>query len=550
MRLKRNGLRLIIFLLAITVITSFLVYHHQQAVYTASLATRPFNMGLIGKVSALEPGIAEQHSEKLLASAIYEGLVRYDEESGEIKPLLARKWKYSADKKTLTLTLDTDIKFSSGKKLTASDVKASWEANFGKGQDWSNLANLFLPVSGGFDRIEGKSQEISGVKVVDNHTIRIKLEQPNAIFIYMLTNPLFWVYDTTAVKDPDTQPPPGTGPFILKEHKDNSHFLLVRNEKYHGDKPHLVALDVKVYEDANQAMSDYKAGKLDYLDQVPLDQIKAIRKDPVLKKRFIYRPLLYTYSLGFNISQPPYDNNYSLRRALNYAIDRKSIANNLLGGAYQPLRGVLPEGVPGYDADRRGYGFDQEKARQLLEEAGYPGGQGLEPLVISYDNSPGNQEVMQTVAEQLGKIGVRAQLQPLEWDYYRKQVGRIEMSCFRLGWQADYPDADSFMYNLFHSKRIGISNYYSYNNPQLDRVLDASRQQASDSDKRLKLINQAENIVVDDAPSLFLFQKMSAKLTGEGVDNLKVDSMEMIDWTQIELFKTPAKTAHKLPAER
>lgn len=538
LRSRRPGL--LSALTAIAILSALFIYHHHQAVYTASLSTRPFNIGVIGSIASLEPGGVVNHEEKLLASVMYEGLVRYDEKSGRVKPLLARKWKYSKDNKILTLTLDTSACFSNGKKLTAGDVKASWEANFAKGQDWSNLANLFLPVAGGFDRIEGRSEEISGIQAVNDHTIRITLEQPNTAFIYMLTNPVFWVCDTTA--DPAKGALPGTGPFILKENKDNKQIIFVRNEKYHGDKARLYAINARLYDDAVRAMADYRQGKLDYLDQVPEGQIKAIRKDPNLEKRFIYKPLLYTYSLGFNISRPPYDNNYSLRRALNYAIDRQGIADRLLGGAYRPLPGVLPGGINGYDSSMRGYSLDQEKARQLLEEAGYPEGQGLEPLIIAYDNGPGNQAVMEAIAGQLQKVGIRVQMQPMDWDYYRKQVGRMEIGCFRMGWQADYPDADAFLYNLFHSSRIGISNYHSYDNPQLDSILNAIRRQDPASEERTQLIRRAENIIVDDAPALFLFQKMSAKLTGEGVNNLTVDQMEMIDWTKIELLKPAQQT--------
>jgi len=547
MQLRSRYPGLLSALTAIAILSAIFIYHHRQAVYTASLSTRPFSIGLIGDIATLAPGGVAQHDEKLLASTIYEGLVRYDEESGQIKPLLARKWKYSSDNKTLTLVLDTNIRFSSGKKLSATDVKASWEANFAQGQDWSNLANLFLPVCGGFERIEGKTKDISGIQVVNNHTIRINLKQANTAFVHTLTNPVFWVYDTATV--PGNQPQPGTGPFILKENEENKHFIFVRNNHYHGEKPRLYALEVRMYEDAVRAIADYRQGKLDYLDQVPQDQIKAIRNDPALKKRFIYKPLLYTYSLGFNISKGPYDNNYCLRRALNYAIDRKSIADNLLGGAYRPLKGLLPAGIPGYDSHIRGYSFDREKARQLLEDAGYPEGQGLAPLIIAYDNNPGNQAVMEAIATQLEQIGVRVQLQPMDWDYYRKQVGRMEMSCFRLGWQADYPEADSFLYNLYHSSRIGISNYHSYNNPQLDKVLDAGRREDIDSEERIQLLRRAENIVVDDAPGIFLFQKMAAKLVGEGVSNLQVDRMEMIDWSRIELFKPAMQTTDQVESK-
>jgi peptide/nickel transport system substrate-binding protein/oligopeptide transport system substrate-binding protein len=111
------------------------------------------------------------------------------------------------------------------------------------------------------------------------------------------------------------------------------------------------------------------------------------------------------------------------------------------------------------------------------------------------------------------------------------------MSFFRLGWQADYPDADSFLYSLFHSSLLGISNYSGYNNPQLDKILEQSRAADYESEDRIKLLNRAEEILVDDAPFLWLFQKKASKMIGKDVSSLKINGMEMIDWYEVELFK-------------
>ena len=197
-----------------------------------------------------------------------------------------------------------------------------------------------------------------------------------------------------------------------------------------------------------------------------------------------------------------------------------------------------------------GYSYDPEKARQLLEDAGYISGDQYIPLLISYDNDDGHRAVLELVAQQLNQVGISVEFSPMEWDYYKKQLGKMQIACGRVSWYADYPDPDNFLYSMFHSSKIGVSNYSAYHNPQVDKLLDLSRKQIN-SEKRLELLHQAEEIIVDDAPCLWLFQKCAHKLIGENVSSLSVDNMEMIDWYQVELRKPdPDEGKDKVVKER
>ncbi|HEX3011476.1 MAG TPA: ABC transporter substrate-binding protein [Syntrophomonadaceae bacterium] len=527
-RSKRAAL--VLSVLALVIITGALVYRHNLAVYTASLDTRMFNAGVVGPVKATEPAPALSDAEKLIASIIYEGLVRYDEKSGEIKPLLAKSWSYSKDGRILTINLKKNLKFSNGKKVTAQAVKDAWENNFSTAADWYNIS-LFLSITGAKERVDGKSTEISGIHVVNTQTLKIELVKPNAVFIHMLVNPIFDVVETS-----EKDKPVGTGPFVLKDKKEGN-LVLVRNEQYHRGLPRLSALNINVYENAEAAYKDYQAGKLDYLDAVPFSAISSIKKSTEYKKLFINRPLLETYSLGFNNSREPYSQSYLLRRALNYAIDRQKIIDNVFGGAYLPLKGVVPSGIPGYDAHLRGYAYNKEKALQLLDEAGYPNGQGLPILTLSYNSDPGHKEVAEAVAAQLGDLGIQVQTLAMDWTYYQKQLAAMSMSFFRIGWEADYPDADSFLYSLQHSTLIGLSNYCGYQNSQVDKLLDRSRRQFSNQEERYQALIQAEQIIIDDAPSLWLFQKQTAKLVSKQVNALEINPLNQIEWYKVELKK-------------
>lgn len=517
-------------LIALLVLAGAIIHNHNLAVYTASLDTRTFNIGVVGILKAVEPARALTDAEKLVSSAIYESLVCYDEKTGDIKPLLAKDWSYSKDGKCLTINLKKNIKFSNGKALTAQDVKAAWENNFSTAADWYNIS-LFLTINGAKERVDAKSTDISGIEAADSRTLKIHFVKPNALFVSMLTNPIFNVATTSEQKELL-----GTGPYVLKEKKETS-LVLLKNEQYHRGIPHLSALNITIYPNAELAYKDYQAGKLDYLDMVPLSEINNIKKNPEYKNLFINQPLLETYSLGFNNSREPYTQNYLLRRALNYAIDRKAINDSVFGGAYLLLKGVVPSGAPGYSSHMRGYSYNIEKAQQLLGEAGYPGGQGLPLLTLSYNSDPGHQEVADAVAAQLSSLGIPVQTLALEWTYYQKQLASMSMSFFRVGWQADYPDADSFLYSLQHSNQMGISNYVGYQNPQVDKLLDQSRNQMSNQEERFKLLNRAEQIIIDDAPCLWLFQKQTAKIISKQVNALEVNSLNQIDWYKVELKK-------------
>jgi oligopeptide transport system substrate-binding protein len=533
-------------LLLLIAVLAFFIHKHNLAVYTANLDNRPFNAGMCRPVNSVEPATVLEHQERLIASAIYEGLICYDAKTGELQPRLAKKWKYSSDGKTLTIHLKEKVKFHNGKKVTATEVKSAWEKSFKNTKEWSNIS-LFLSIVGSNAMLDGYKQEISGIQVVNDGTLKIVFDQPNTAFTYMLTSPIFWVYDSSV----ENSPVPGTGPYVLKEKQDNidKDILLLRNEKYHRGMPRLTAINFKVYDDEIKALEDYKAGKLDYLDSIPFNQLKAIKNDPQYKKLYLSRSLLNTYSLVFHVNKQPFADGYLLRRALNYAIDRKAINDTILGGAYIPARGAVPSGLAGYKSNMGGYNYDPEKARQLLEDAGYIVGDQFIPLLISYDNDEGHRAVMEMVAQQLNQVGISVEFSPMDWDYYKKQLGKMQIACGRVSWYADYPDSDNFLYSMFHSSKIGVSNFSAYHNPHVDKLLDLSRKQVN-PEKRLEYLHQAEEIIVDDAPCLWLFQKCAHKLIGENVSSLSVDNMEMIDWYQVELRKPDLDEKGKAVKER
>lgn len=496
-----------------------------KAVYVTSFSSRAFELAVVEPVGVLEPAVLANHSERLIASAIFEGLVYYDESNRQIGPLLAEKWEYLEDGKAISIELKRGVKFSNGAELSAALVKASWERNLATTKDWANQC-LFLRIAGADEYMAGKSRDIAGIQVTDKYNLQVVFNCPDSAFIYALANPIFWVVDS----QPDV-PACGTGPFACQQ-PIGENMLLIRNDAYHRGVPHLSAVNITHYKDEEQALAAYRQGKVDYLDKIPLTELPGLVSE--YKGLLVGRPLMEVYWLGFNLNREPYANNYLLRRAINYAIDREAIIQNILGGGYLPAKGVIPAGSKAYSEEMRGYVYDPDRVQQLLADAGYPGGKGLRPLTLTTNRDGGHRQIALEVARQLGLQGITVQVQEQDWDYYTRQVSNQQLSFFRLGWQADYADADNLLYSLFHSSTAG-SNLTGYKNPQVDKLLDEARAEYRDEKARLDLMKRAEEIIVDDAPCLWLFQKKATALIGKDVRDLKLDSTEMINWHEVGL---------------
>lgn len=527
------------------ILIAFLVYAYNTAVYTASFDYRVFKAGLVEKVEKLDPALITGQGEKLLAATMYEGLVCFDEKSGNVKPLLAKSWQYTKDGKILTIKLKKNLVFHNLQPVTAHKVKEAWERSFSNTKDESAV-NLFLSIQGARERLDKGEGQI-GIEAVDDLTLKINFAQPNSAFLYMLCNPVFWVYDA----DQQTEgPQPGTGPFILQDNQDNKKILLTANPNYQRGVPFLTAIEFIIYQDEGTAWQDYLKGDLDYLNRVPLTEINNVKADQQLEKRFVETPLLEIYALGFNIQKEPFDGKYMLRRAINYGIDRNQIVKDVFIDSYRANKSIIPPEVIGYNREMPGYIFDPAKAAQLLEGDGYPNGEGLPILTLSYNSDEGHQLVAEHIAQQLLPLGVNLQLQPMHWDYFKKQIEQQALSFFRIGWAADYPDADSLLYGLFHSSMAGNGNYTGYHNPQVDKILDDARAATKSNKERLALLGKAESIIIDDAPMVWLFQKKSAAIAGEQTRELKIDRMGMVDWHTIQLKKSESTAKEMLDSNQ
>lgn len=473
----------------------------------------------------LDPAHVVDTTSDRVARFMFNGLVDMDLKTFKPIPSLAEKWAISRDGKVYTFYLRKGVKFHPpvNREVTAEDFKYTFE-RFLNPKTRSENTWILEDIKGAPALIEGKTETLEGVKVIDRYTLQITLERPFAPFLskIVLSN-TFVVPWEEAEKwgDAFTEHPCGTGPFKFVEWIHDVHVKLIRFDDYFKGKPYLEGIEFRIIPEEATRLAEFQAGNLEVVD-IPFGMIKFLQADPKWKDMVVIYPMLGIYYVGFNMEKEPFKNNKKLRQAFNYAVDRKGICEVIREGAAIPAKGFSPPSLPGFDPTIEGYTYNPEKARQLLAEAGYPGGKGL-PSITYWHNAPSktHSAIAQYIQANLRDIGVNVDINTMDWAAYLQfcQEGKPQM--FRMGWVADYADPDDFLWVNFHSANIGPrGNYSRYSNPRVDALLSLA-QEITDWDQRVKLYSEAERILIEDAPVIFVYWYVATGMLQPYVKNFE-----------------------------
>ncbi len=459
------------------------------------------NLWDIGPIT-LDPAISNDMASHLYIMQIFSGLVRLNDKL-QVVPDIAEKWQKSQDGKTYTFYLRPGVKFHEGREVKASDFKYSWERACDPDTGSQTAATYLGDIIGAQDVLVGKAKEISGIKVIDDYTVEVTIDAPKAYFLCKLTYPTAFVLEEANVEARKDwwHEPNGTGPFNLKEWKQGELLILERNELYHGERAELKQVAFHLL--AGVPMAMYEKGEIDvvpvfrdYIDTV-MDAASPFHQELVIT------PELSLSFIGFNASKAPFDD-ANIRRAFSSAVDKERIIESTLRDMVSKADGILPPGMPGYNEDLEGIGYDVDKAKELVATSEYGDVSNLPPITITVSGYGNNIPAYlgAVIQEWQENLGVEASVRQLEPEHFIYNLKEEKDEIFILGWVADYPDPHNFLHNLFHSE--AENNFFDYSNPELDSLLDRAAVEQDDA-IRLSIYQEAEQKIVDEAPCLPLW---------------------------------------------
>jgi hypothetical protein len=457
------------------------------------------------EIKTLDPQKATDSVSRSIIKLINQTLVYIDNE-GNIVPELAQEITKVSPKETL-IKIKNDIKFSNGETLTIDDVLFSLErakASPKMSQD------LYM---------------IESFEKVDDRTLKINTLYDAGNLLHKLASGGVAIINKKAFEK-DENNIVGTGMFKLKEWVAGEKLVLERNEFFKDSKSNIDTLVVKFVPEANSRMIMLETGEIDLArDLLPLD-FKKISEDTKFTTVEIETPS--NMFLGFDLRNELLADK-RVRQAIAYAINNEDLVKTVFNGSASVATSPVPKITTGHNENSNNYPQNIEKAKQLLAEAGYPNGFNIE-LFVSEDNQ--RIDIAVIIQDNLKKIGINAEIKTFQWAAYVSTIENpnIIKPLFIMSWNISNDDPDEVLYPLYHSSQIDAhTNVVFYKNEKFDNLISEARE-TTDKEKRMKLYEEAQDIIQEDLPHYTLVYPKQNFAYKASIKNIKYNKRAYLDF--------------------
>ena len=448
-------------------------------------------IGLKSSPTNLDPRVGNDNASGRIYDLCCAGLIKVTPEM-DYAPDIASRWE-TPDDRTIVFHLNPNAKFQNGKPVTAQDVKWTYD---------SLMADSFTT-----SKKSGYSA-VQSIETPDAATVVFKLKEPNGgLFDNLTLGILPMNADANAMKTT----PIGAGPYRVTNFKTDESVELEAFEQYHGGAPKIKNVTVRIIPDATTLVLELRRGTVDLeINQIPFENVDEFQNSP--KHQVIKKPGSVWQYLAFNLKDPVLAK-VEVRRAIAHAIDRQKIVTDLLRGHGVPSDTMFGEGHWARATNLPSYPFDPNKARQLLDQAGYrdPDGNGPKPrFTLSFKTSTDTEANLraQMIQQMLQQVGVKVDIQTSEFGTFLEDVQKGNFQMYSLS-RNGIQDPD-FYYVIFHSKNIppeGQNRGY-YNNPRVDQLI-ADGRATFDRTRRKQIYGEVQKIVQEDLPYISLYQQVN-----------------------------------------
>lgn len=495
-------------------------------------------------------------------SQIFEGLVCLDPGTSDLEPALAKKISVNDSSTSFVFHLRTDVYFQDdpcfkdgkGRKVTANDFKYALE--FACSNNEKNKISYLLTgkIAGSEAYYNGYAKHVSGIVVKNDSTLVIKLASPFSGFEKVLTHSGLGVFPKEAYEkygDEIGKHPVGTGAFIL-DSLTESKIVLKRNDNYWrkdefgNPLPFLSKIVMGYSKNKKDEILSFRKEKTDLVVGIPVDEIQYIlgslkdaKQGKNVKHIIDSKSSLSISYFGFSLDHGVFTNK-KVRKAFNMAIDRKSIIeNDLEGEGWAVTHGFVPK-MEGYPIEKvKGYKYQPEEAKKLMAEAGYPNGSGFPtiPLYINTNEGTSKARAAKAVQKYLkDNLGVNIEIKYVTFADREKAIQDGNAVFWWSVWIADYPDPENFLNMFYYGKHFSqyatSINPFKYHNKKFDSLFNLALVEPNE-DKRMLLLTQCDQIIVDDAVVMPLLTDDFVTMVNLKVRNFKTNDMEQLDFSTV-----------------
>jgi len=446
------------------------------------------NAAQAAKWSSLDPTVSSgRANDKFTINQLYETLIDVDS-SGKYIPGLVEAWEVKGDK-TVILKLKKNVKFHDGTDFNAQAVKFVLERALNPETKASFRAEI---------------EDIQSIEVVDPSTVKLNLKNPSSVILGALSNYAGYMISPAAIQKYGkdiVRNPVGTGPFKFKEAVEGDHITLVRNESYHimgkdgKGLPYLDELSIKIIPDDSVKLVNLKSGGLDLIDSVQTINIQGVSANKDLD--LVPTSASRVFKLLLNVTKEPLSKK-EVRQAITLAMDREEFVKVVASG-YGTVEPSMVMKQQWFYSPTVKSGYDIQKAKKLLAQAGYPNGFKVK---LSFTSREPDKTIIQLVQSQLKKIGIDGEIETYDRlafnDKWNKREGEIGLNFLPV------PKPDPYMQFQIFFATTGNNNFTGYSNRVFDETLGKSKE-TYDIEKRKALYKELQNILAEDCPEVFLF---------------------------------------------
>ncbi len=469
----------------------------------------------------------------IVGGNIFESLLEYDLDKVELKPLLAESYEVSGDGLEITFRLREDIRFSDGEKVTSADIIFSYQTIINPKVDAHSLANYYYP--------------IKEVSKIDERSVKFILREPyfKSLEIAGLL-PIFpkHIYEFSEAADFNRRwsEPVGSGPFVFEKWDVGREIVLRRNERYWGAKPKLEKIIFRVITNEVAAIQALRSHKIDFMAPTS-EQFIELSQDEEFAEEFrcfsYWNPGVgYSY-IGWN-QNTAFFNDRRVRLAMTHLVDRELIIKHLLGGLGRIVTGPFYVLGKQYDSSVEPWPYDPEKAKNLLDEAGWrdSDGDGIRDkngvpfrfkfMIVS--GSPVYEQIAKLLKDEMAKAGIDLSPEPYEWSVFEERLNTRSFDATTLAWGGV---VQTDPYQIWHSSQIEGrgSNRVGFANAEADAIIEEARK-TLDEDRRNELYHRFHRILHEEQPYTFFRARPSMRFLDKRFKNVKIHKLglEPSEW--------------------